>query len=114
MDVDVEEGGRVGGEEAVPEWGEVEVGVGEEEEGDFELGVWGAGGEMGGRSGGGAAEEDLVVDLVGDGDGGFTRRRKEDMRGEEEEEDGETEEEGEGDYELVRQHFCPRGGMCLA
>lgn len=56
MDVDVVERPRVAGEEAIPDWREVEVGVCEEKEGDFELRVWGSGGKMRGGSGGGAAE----------------------------------------------------------
>lgn len=97
VDVDVEEV-VVAVEEALPEGGEGDVGVGEEEEGDF--GCWG-----GRRRGGGGerrpAEEGEVVELVGEGDGDVARR--EDSRGEKEEE-REREEESEGEDEGGREH----------
>lgn len=106
VDVDVVEGSGVGGEESVPDRGEVEVGVGEEEEGDLELGVRVAGGEVGeGGGGGGGGEEGLVGDLVGDWDEGLGGWGGEDMWGDEDEEDDwEGEEEGEGEDELLRVH----------
>lgn len=77
MDVDVEEG-FVAVEEEFPERGEVEIGVGEEEEGDFGLRVGSAEAgdgvvvvvveERRGGGEGGAAEEGEVVELVGEGD----------------------------------------------
>lgn len=102
VDVDVVEGFGVGGEELVLDWGEVEVGVGEEEEGDFEFGVRVVGGEVGeGGGGGGGGEEGLVGDFVGDWDEGFGGWGGEDMWGDEDEEDDwEGEEEGEGEDEL--------------
>jgi hypothetical protein len=94
VNVDVVEidGGSVG-EEFSPEGGEVEVRVGEEEEGDLGGGVGGAdagfgGGErwvaVGGIGSGGLAEEGEVVELVGERDWDVARR--EDAWGEEEEE----------------------------
>lgn len=56
MDVDVVERSRMAGEESIPDWREMEVGVCEEKEGDFELRLWAPGGKMRGRSRGGAAE----------------------------------------------------------
>lgn len=107
VDVDVVEGFGVCGEESVPDRGEVEVGVGEEEEGDLELGVWVAGGEVGeGGRGGGGGEEGLVGDFVGDWDEGLGGWGGEDMWGDEDEEDDwEGEEEGEGEDELLRVHY---------
>lgn len=85
-------------EEALPERGEGDVGVGEEEEGDF--GGWG-----GRRRGGGGErrppEEGEVVELVGEGDGDVARRK--DSRGEEEEK-RQREEECEGEDERGREH----------
>lgn len=56
MDVDGVFSGIGGVEEAVPEGGEVEVRVGEEEKGDLEGGVGGADADGSGVVGGGAAE----------------------------------------------------------
>lgn len=104
VDVDVVEAG-VAFKKAVPKGSEVEVGVGEEEKGDFEL--WVGGGEVGECGGVGerdsAVEERDVVELVGEGDGegGVAGRKK--SRGKEEE-DWEGEEEGEGEHEWGREH----------
>lgn len=67
MDIDREfcRIGRV--EEDLPERGEVEVRVGEEEEGDLEGGVSGADMDGGCGVGGGTAEEGEVVEIVGEG-----------------------------------------------
>lgn len=83
----------------------MEVGVGEEEEGDFELGVGGGKvGECGGvGEGGGAVEEGEVVELVGDGDWEGRVTRREEARGKEEE-DWEGKEEGEGEDEWSGEH----------
>lgn len=83
VDVDVVEVfGRGILEKLLPERGEVEVGVGEEEESDLEFGVFG-GGEVGECVGGvgergGAVEEGEVVELVGlrDWDGRVTKREE--------------------------------------
>lgn len=56
VDVDVVERLRVVGEEVILDWCEVEVGVCEEKEGDFEFRVWGFGGKMWGGFGGGVVE----------------------------------------------------------
>lgn len=87
MDVDVEEVRVWGGvEEAVPERGEVEVGVGEEEEGDLEVRVGAAGGEAGEFGAGSAVEEGEVIELVGGGNrDGLLGGGREEARGEEEE-----------------------------
>jgi hypothetical protein len=81
MDVNVVEIGSGFGEEALPKGGEVEVGVGEEEEGDFGLGfgIEREAGECGFGSNG-AGEEGLVVDFIGGGDGDLVVGREE-MRG---------------------------------
>ena len=69
------------GEELFPERSEVEVGIGEEEEGDFGLRVGGAEAGLGGgerpmrrRISGGPAEEREVVELVRERDGDGARR----------------------------------------
>lgn len=70
-------------EEELPERGEMEIGVGEEEEGDLGFAI--GGGDAGyGAEGGerGAAEEGEVVELVGEGDLDVSLR--EDPWGEEE------------------------------
>lgn len=80
VDVDVVEVFVVA-EEEFPERGEMEIGVGEEEEGD--LGFRSGGAVEGGE--GGAAEEGEVVELVGERDLDVLRREK--ARDEEEEEE---------------------------
>jgi len=103
VDVDVVEVGGGAVEEEVPEGGEVEISVGEEEEGDFERGVFGGeveefggvGGGVGIGEGDGAVEEVDVIEFVGGGDWEGVGFRREDS-GSEEEEDWEGEEKGEG------------------
>lgn len=91
MDVNIVKIGVGFGEEAGPERGEVEVGVGEEEEGDFGLGGFGIEGEVGEGGFGsvrvrveGAGEEDLVVEFVGGGNGDGGVGGGEEARAEEE------------------------------
>lgn len=67
-------------EEALPEGGKVEVGIGEEEESDFRSWRRGRRGEVGES---GAAEEGKIVELVGEGN--WDAARREDARGKEEE-----------------------------
>lgn len=88
----------------------MEIGVGEEEEGDFELRVFGRemeefGGVVGvGRGlGEGVFEEADVIELVGRGNGDAVGPRGEDAGGEEEE-DWEREEERESEDEWGREH----------
>lgn len=104
VDVYVEEIRVWGGlEEVVPERGKVEVGVGEEEEGDLELGIAAGGEAREFVGGGGAVQEGEVIELVGGGNGDGTLGRREEARGEEEE-NGEREEEGEREDERRGEH----------
>lgn len=117
MDVNIVKIGVGFGEEKGPEGGEVEVRVGEEEEGDLGFGGFRIKGEVGECRLGfsrvrveGAVEEGLVVELVGGGDGDLRAGRGEEAWGEEEEE-GEGEEEEEGDEEWGGgEHLM--GGAC--
>lgn len=86
------------GEESLPQRGELERRVSEEEEGDFgaaagggEVGFGGgevglAAGEIGGVHGDGFVEEREVVELIGEGDGDLAWRQE--SRGQEEEQNG--------------------------
>lgn len=86
MDVDGEFSwvGRV--EEEVPEGGEVEVRVGEKQEGDLEGGVGGADADRGSVIWGSTAEEGKIVEVVGEGGDGWGTWGGEDVWGEKEEE----------------------------
>ncbi|RDX81238.1 hypothetical protein CR513_38108, partial [Mucuna pruriens] len=91
VDVDVEEVGGDVAEEGVPERGEVKIGVGEEEEGDFEGGVEEFGGVVGVGVGIGVSD----CTFVGGGNGDAVGSRWEDSWCQEEQ-DWEGEEEREG------------------
>lgn len=95
MDIDVELVCRSIGEEDFPERSKVEIGIGEEEKGDFGFRVCGAEAGLGGgersvrrRDGGGFAEEGEVVEVVRERDGEGARREE---VGDEEEEERERE-----------------------
>lgn len=106
VDIDIEEV-RAVVEEALPERGEVERGIGEKKESDLGSAAMGeaeGGGGGGGGVGGedGAAEESEVGGLVGGGDGGEGFGGEEAGR--------EEEEEGNGEEEEEREEECGGGG----